>query len=490
MARIFYLSALLLLGAFPLEAQRPQDPQRPYPYAEEVLFFDNPRAPGVRLAATLTMPRGEGPFAAAVLVSGSGQQDRNEALEGHRPFLVLADYLTRRGLAVLRYDDRGSFQSTGDFINATTEDLATDALAAVEYLAARPEIDPGRVGVIGHSEGGLVAPMVAVQSEAVAFIVLLAGPGMVGEELMYLQQSLLLASLGADEASVAFVQARTERFYAVLKTENDRGLAEAAIRRIWDEYLDGEIVPENIDDADKARVLAELAALSDADKAQITRANLPPLLRELNRPWWPFFLAYDPRPTLSRVRVPVLAINGDKDLQVPAAPNLEGIAAALEEGGNPDFQTVSLPGLNHLFQTAETGAIEEYAQIEETFAPEALELVGDWVAARTAAPTAVFESRQDGLPAAFLLGQNHPNPFNGQTLIPFALAEAGPVELALYNGLGQRVATLASGWRGAGNYSLHWDGRDDAGRALASGLYHYRLRTRDQMQTRQLLMLR
>lgn len=489
MPRLYSIIALALL-ALAAQAQRPQDPQRPYPYREEVLFFDNPRASGVRLAATLTTPRGEGPFAAVVLVSGSGQQDRNEALEGHRPFLVLADYLTRRGLAVLRYDDRGSFASTGDFINATTEDLAGDAQAAAEYLAARPEIDPGRIGIIGHSEGGLIAPMVAVQSEAVAFIVLLAGPGMVGEDLMYLQQSLLLASLGADEASIAFVQARTERFYAVLKTETDRAVAEAAIRRIWDEYLNGEIAPENIDDADKERVLAELAALSDADKEEITRVNLPPLLRELNRPWWPFFLTYDPRPTLSRVRVPVLAINGDKDLQVPAAPNLEGIAAALEEGGNSDFQTVSLPGLNHLFQTAETGAIEEYAQIEETFAPAVLELVGDWIAARTAAPTAVFESREDGLPQAFSLGQNHPNPFNGQTLIPFSLAEAGPVELALYNGLGQRVATLASGWRGAGTYTLHWDGRDDMGRTLASGLYHYRLQTEGQAQARQLLMLR
>jgi uncharacterized protein len=490
MSPLFLLFSLLLFFAPALEAQRPQDPQRPFPYQEQRLFFDNPHAEGVRLAGTLTVPHGDGPFPAVVLVSGSGPQDRDEALAGHRPFLVLADYLTQRGIAVLRYDDRGAFQSTGDFIAATTQDLASDAQAAVEYLGTRDEIDPAKIGIVGHSEGGLIAPMVAVQSPAVAFIVLLAGTGIPGEQLMYLQQALILASQGGDATGIAFIRTRTELFFAVLKQGLDADVAEQRLRQIWNDYLDGKIVPPDLSAAETEPILAELATLSVEDKVELTRTTLDPQLKELNRPWWTFFLSYDPATALTQVRVPVLALNGDKDLQVPARENLDAIAAALRQGGNPDFSIVELPNLNHFFQTSTTGAPSEYAVIEETFAPVALDILGDWIVSRTITATAVVESRIDGQPVDFGLAQNHPNPFNGQTLIPFTLAQAGPVELSVYNGLGQKVANLVQGERAAGAYTLHWDGRDASGLPLASGIYYYRLSALGWTQTRQLLLLR
>ena len=188
----------------------------------------------------------------------------------------------------------------------------------------------------------------------------------------------------------------------------------------------------------------------------------------------------------------MLAINGDKDLQVPDGPNLEGIAEALRQGGNPDYTTVSLPNLNHFFQNAETGAPDEYAQIEETFAPQALNVVGDWLVARFVEPaTAVVESYADTRPQSTTLEQNYPNPFNSGTVIRFALAAAGPVRLDIYNALGQNVATLAQGTRQAGSYALHWDGRDQSGAPAASGIYHYRLvDAAGQVQARKLLLLR
>ena len=490
MTRAPLFFALALFFAASLEAQRPQEPVRPYPYLEDRLVFDNPRAEGVRLAGTLTLPEGDGPFPAVVLVSGSGAQDRNEALEGHKPFLVISDYLTRRGIAVLRYDDRGAFQSTGDFAAATTEDLATDALAAVEYLGSRPEIDPAHIGIVGHSEGGLIAPMVAVQSPAVAFIVLLAGPGLTGEEILYMQQALILADFGANEVEIAFTRALNERYYAVLKEEPDNALAEEHLRQIWSDYLAGKIVPEGLSDEDKEPILAELAALTENDKAEATRVGFEPLLRNFLVPWFRFFLTYDPSLTLRQVQVPILAMNGDKDLQVPGRENLAAIEAALRQGGNSDFSIVELPNLNHLFQTSETGSLTEYATIEETFALAALEVLGTWIAAHTTTATAVVEARSDDFPTDFGLVQNYPNPFNGQTLIPFGLVQAGPVELSVYNGLGQKVVTLASGMRTAGTYTLYWDGRDAWGRHLASGMYLYKLKTPKWTQTRQLLLLR
>jgi uncharacterized protein len=489
MLRLSLLFTLIFLGVGVLEAQRPQDPERPYPYLEERLFFDNPRAAGVRLAATLTLPEVGGPFPAVVLVSGSGDQDRDYSVAGHKPFLVIADYLTQRGFAVLRYDDRGAFQSTGDFDAATTEDLASDARAAVEYLEHRSEIDPAQIGIVGHSEGGLIAPIVAAQSPAVAFIVLLAGLGVSGEEINHLQQALFLASLGANEASIAYDRIRNERYYAVIKEEPDDRLAAPRLLQVWNDGMDGKFLPEGFSDEELEPILSELATLTDENKAQLTRTAFEPLLKRLLSPWFRFLLTYDPRLILRQVEVPVLAMNGEKDVLVPAQENLAEIEVALIEGDNSDFSIVQLADLNHFFQTAETGARNEYASIEETFAPVALKVLGDWLVDQTSIATAVVEIRDGEVPSDFGLAQNYPNPFNGKTLIPFTLLQAGPVELSLHNGLGQKVVTLASGVRSAGRYTLHWDGQDAHGRSLASGLYFYKLITPQWTQTRQLLLL-
>ncbi len=347
--------------------QRPQEPKEPYPYDADEVTFNNAAA-GITLAGTLTLPRSEGPFPAVVLISGSGPQDRDEALLGHRPFLVLADYLTRQGIAVLRFDDRGVGESTGSFARATSEDFAGGALAGVAYLKGRSEIDPAKIGLVGHSEGGLVAPMVAVQAPDVAFIVLMAGPGLTGEEILYLQGALIFEANGASEEAITRNRRQQERLFEVLKQEPDSAAAAQQLRAIMKETLD---------------------AMSDEEKqaAGIPEADVETLLdgqvRQLNTPWFRYFLTYDPVPTLQQVTCPVLAVNGEKDLQVPPEENLSSIEAALRQGGNEDVAIVELEGLNHLFQTAETGAPSEYATIEETFSPKALAIIGNWILKQT-----------------------------------------------------------------------------------------------------------
>jgi pimeloyl-ACP methyl ester carboxylesterase len=340
-----------------LELKRPQTPRKPYPYLEEEVTYEN-KSDQVKLAATLTMPRGKGPFPAVVLITGSGQQDRNEALLGHQPFLVLADYLTRRGIAVLRADDRGVGGTSRGGPNDTTENYAADALAGVEYLKTRREISLKQIGLVGHSEGGMAAPMAAVKSADVAFIVLLAGPGILGEKLLAEQVGLISAA--ECEKQVAGAVAESERLFAIASQEKDPAVAKQKLQDAATQRAD----------AAKKRLEAQLKA-ADAQNAMFLT------------PWFRYFLSYDPRPTLLKVRVPVLAINGDKDLQVPPREDLAAIEQALKDGGNRDYKIVLLPNLNHLFQTSRTGAISEYAEIEETFAPIALQTIGDWILAHT-----------------------------------------------------------------------------------------------------------
>ncbi len=341
---------------------RPQDPKKPYPYAEEEVTFEN-KAAGVKFTGTLTLPKGKGPFPAAVLITGSGAHDRNESLMGHRPFLVIADHLTRNGVAVLRYDDRGVGGSTGDKMAVTSADLAGDVLAAVGFLKGRAEIDPNRIGLIGHSEGGIIAPMAAAKSDDVAFIVLLAGPGLVGEELLYRQGELIARAGGADDAKVAQNRALQEKMFAILKKEKDDKAAR--------ERLD-------------ALVQEETAKLSDDDKkeAEKMKGAAQAQMKLVLTPWFRFFLTYDPAPTLRRLKCPVLALDGERDLQVPPKADLEAIEQALKDGGDKDATVKELPKLNHLFQTCETGAPSEYAKIDETFAPAALEEVSGWIVKR------------------------------------------------------------------------------------------------------------
>ncbi|MFQ5689063.1 MAG: alpha/beta hydrolase family protein [Gemmatimonadota bacterium] len=347
------------------EVRRPQEPVPPYPYEVEQVRYPNAEV-GNELAGTLTLPRGEGPFPAAVLISGSGPQDRDETVFGHRPFWILADYLTRRGIAVLRFDDRGVGGSTGSFPTATSEDFASDVRAGIAYLRTRPRVDAKRIGLIGHSEGGLIAPMVAAEDPSVAFVVLMAGPGLPGTEILERQAALIARAGGAPEEAIERNRRLQLELFEIVREEPDTA---AAAKKL------------------QAAIRQALASLSEEEKARAGLQGDPERVveaqvRQVNSPWFRFFLTYDPRPTLRRVKAPVLAIGGELDLQVPPKQDLDAIAAALKAGGNPDFTVKQLAGLNHLFQEAKTGAPAEYGRIEQTVSPEALKLIGDWILKR------------------------------------------------------------------------------------------------------------
>jgi pimeloyl-ACP methyl ester carboxylesterase len=333
----------------PLALNRPQLPKKPYPYVEEELTFPS-KAKDVTLAGTFTKPRGEGPFAAAILITGSGPQDRDESVMGHKPFLVLADHLTRHGIAVLRYDDRGIAKSTGNFSTATSRDFADDTAGAVALLKARKDVR--KIGLIGHSEGGIIAPMVAVECPEVAFMVFLGGQGTPGDAVMEAQGQLIIKAMGGDEATLARQRSVQRKLFAMAREE---------------------------DEAKRKVALADLEeGLSNAEKAQMRSQ-----IRQVTGPWYKYFLSYDPRPTLAKVKCPVLALNGTKDLQVPAKENLAEIEKALRAGGNADVTVKELPGLNHLFQPAKSGLPAEYGKIETTLDPQVLELIADWIVQRT-----------------------------------------------------------------------------------------------------------
>jgi len=341
------------------EVRRPQTPKPPYPYrTEDVTYRSEPA--GVTLAGTLTAPAGKGPFPAVILISGSGAQDRDETIFQHKPFRVLADTLTRRGIAVLRLDDRGVGGSTGNVAKSTSEDFAGDVLAGIAFLKSRREIDARKIGLIGHSEGGLIAPMVAARSSDVAFIVMLAGTGLPGDEIMYMQGQLIAKVMGAGEKALKNQLEMQKRLFDIVKTETVPEKARARLRDVTKKLV-GEL-PE-----DERKEVGEIDALVDAQ------------LKGLGSSWFRFFLTFDPRPTLARVRCPVLALNGEKDLQVPPKENLAEIAKALKQAGNSRVTTKELPGLNHLFQACRNGSVAEYAVLEETIAPAALQVIGDWV---------------------------------------------------------------------------------------------------------------
>lgn len=338
-----------------VELVRPQNPKKPYPYREEEVAFANPKAQ-ISLAGTLTLPSGQGPFPAAILIAGSGPHDRDENVAGHRPFLVLADHLTRNGIAVLRYDKRGIGKSTGNFDQATTEDFASDTTAALDYLKSLREINSRKIGLIGHSEGGLIAPMIASRSAEVAWVVLLAAPGLKGEQIMLLQSELILKAAGFDDDRIAKARDFNFQSYALARKEKDPEVLEAKLTDLVD---------------------------STGMSTTLPPTTLKPQARMMTSPWFRFFLDYDPIPALEKTQCPVLALNGDKDLQIASKENLAQIEKALKEGGHKDFQTHELAGLNHLFQHAPTGAPMEYGGIQETFAPEALALVSDWILKHT-----------------------------------------------------------------------------------------------------------
>ena len=332
---------------------RPQHPEPPYPYTVRDVTVEHPD--GHTLAGTLTIPSGAGPFAAAVLITGSGPQDRDETIAGHKPFLVIADYLTRNGIAVLRCDDRGTGESGGSFEGATTADFATDALAAVQYLATVEGIDPRRVGLIGHSEGGVVAPMVAGLTDDVDFMVLLAGTGVPGDELLLVQGELIARAAGADETATAAARAQQEGLFELVR-----------------QGLDAEQLRTELRPAIEAQL--EMAGLDGEALHQAVEAQMAQIVS----PWMLYFLTYDPRPALTRVKCPVLALNGTLDLQVYHDQNLPEILKAIASGGG-DVTIRRYEGLNHLFQPAETGALSEYGAIEITFDEAVLRDIVTWI---------------------------------------------------------------------------------------------------------------
>ena len=334
------------------ELKRPQTPQRPFPYNEEEVIYENKIAV-IKLAGTLTSPQNGENLPAVILITGSGAQDRDETIFEHRPFLVIADFLTRNGFAVLRIDDRGVGGSGGKTSDATSEDFAGDVLAGVEFLKTRKEINPAEIGLIGHSEGGLIAPMVARMFDA-AFIVLMAGPGIIGENILYEQGKLINKSAGMTDDQAQQNLKMQQAIFNIVLTESDSAKRTDRLQRTLTNGM--------------------YFMLNDEQKEAVDNQ-----IKTVDNVWFKFFLQYDPYPALVKLRCPVLALNGEKDLQVPAKPNLAAIEKALTEGGNKNFKTMEIPGLNHLFQSCETGAIAEYAQIEETISPNVLEVLRDWI---------------------------------------------------------------------------------------------------------------
>ena len=329
--------------------KRPQEELGKIKYSEEEVTFYNASAK-IKLAGTLTKPKGKGPFPAVILVSGSGPQDRNEEMLGHKPFLVIANYLTNNGIAVLRFDDRGVGKSAGDFSKATTEDFATDVEAGIAFLKQQKGIDIQKIGIIGHSEGGMVAPMVAAKDTSLDFIVLLAGPGIFIRDLMLQQMEDITKSQGESDSAVAS------------QIENNR--------QAFDILLN---TPDNFDAKNK------LIKLYQSQDSTMSESEIRQAINQMVTPWFRYFISYNPQIALEQTKCRVLAINGDKDLQVTSKSNLMGIENALKAGENKDFKIIVMNDMNHLFQTTKTGKISEYGQLEETFSPKVLEIIKYWI---------------------------------------------------------------------------------------------------------------
>ncbi|CAL4866481.1 hypothetical protein MMA231_00723 [Asticcacaulis sp. MM231] len=339
-------------------AEAPKRPQEeaimaaPRPYTSTEVIFDS--VAGVRLTGAFSAPDGKGPFPAVVLIAGSGPHTRDEDVAGHKVFMVLADALNRAGIAVLRYDKRGMGQSTGDYARATTTDFAADADAAVTWLTQRPKVDPAHIGLIGHSEGGLIAPAVAVHNPSVSFVVLMAGPGLPGDQILLMQQAAIARASGESETNISASQKTNKAVYDMIKSA------------------------QSLEDA---KTKAAAMAVEIATDRKIPLAEIQTGLAPITTPWFYEFIRSDPRPSLEKVKPPVLAINGALDMQVPPKEDLAAIKEALKN--NTDATTIELPGLNHLFQTAKTGSPSEYIEIEETLSPVALKTITDWVKAHS-----------------------------------------------------------------------------------------------------------
>lgn len=338
---------------------RPQEPSLPLPYYTEEVSFKNDKD-GITLSGTLSMPSKEGNFPAVILITGSGAQNRDEELLGHKPFLVLADHLTRKGFAVLRYDDRGVGASTGDFAKAITSDFAADAKAALTYLQGRGQINKNKIGFLGHSEGGTAAIIAASENNNTAFVVLMAGGMIPGDEQMMLQNYMLGKVNGMPEEELKKLGIINRQIYDVIKQENDLNIMKSRLQAVFNKEMRPLLISKGVpkDEVDQylAVQVSELASL-----------------------WYSNFIKYDPTPALEKVKCPILALNGDKDLQVAPMANLDAVSRAAAKSGNKKVTVKQLRGLNHLFQESATGAPADYGAIEQTIAPSALDEISSWI---------------------------------------------------------------------------------------------------------------
>jgi uncharacterized protein len=357
---------------FPLEMRhsekkfarnRPQEPQPPFPYIEKEVIIKNPAA-GTSLSGTLTLPDEKNVYPSVILISGSGPQNRDEELLGHKPFLVLADHLTRNGIAVLRYDDRGIGKSNGDFQTATSADFATDASAAVDFLKTQPGIDTLAIGLMGHSEGGMIAPMVASERTDVGFVVLLAGPGLTGEQILNLQSALIAKADSAKQEDIDRTGKLNAKIYSILKKYPDNTKAMEKIMKEIRSYNKKYPPAEGEEPMDEKIMEVQMKTVTST--------------------WFRYFLTFNPYDYLTKVKCPLLALNGSLDLQVPSKEDLSAIEKAMIFGGNSHYTLEEIPGVNHLFQTAKTGSPNEYAKIEETISPIVLDKITNWILHTTA----------------------------------------------------------------------------------------------------------
>jgi pimeloyl-ACP methyl ester carboxylesterase len=338
------------------DLRRPQEPVKPYPYYEEDVVFKNIEAK-VSLAGTLTLPNKNEKFPVVILISGSGPQDRDESFMGHKPFLVLADHLTKQGIGVLRFDDRGHGESTGDFGNATTEDFSKDVLSAITYLKTRNDVDIKNIGLIGHSEGGIIAPLVANNSKDVAFMVLLASTGISGTELSVMQSKTLRQFPVKDE--IAY-EKNTRKAIAIVTSNKSDLEIKNELTTHYNAFIKPILTSLNVPE-EKINLFIESQ------------------LKTSLKPWSRYFLQYNPADEIEKLQMPVLSLNGSKDTQVNAKINQEGIRNALIKGGNKDYEIIELENLNHFFQECETGNMDEYRKIEQTFSPTALKEISNWI---------------------------------------------------------------------------------------------------------------
>ncbi len=338
-----------------VKINRPQEQLKNVTYVSKDITFKNTLA-NIQLAGTLTIPDTLNRYPAVILITGSGPENRNEEVFGHKPFLVLADYLTRQGFAVLRYDDRGVGKSQGKFSTATTFDFALDAESALKFLKNQPYINPDKIGLIGHSEGGIIAYIVAAEKSAqVDFIVSLAGPSIPGDSLLVAQATAILQASGASAKKIQGERKLQEELFRVLKTQPNDDSAQVKMENIFRDFYKDSTIDNSI------------------------RANINSQIYNMLSPWFRKFISLDPGLYIAAVKCPVLALFGSKDLQVPAEINSQVLEHILKDNGNNNYKIDILPGLNHLFQHAETGLPSEYPKIEETFAPEALQVIGDWM---------------------------------------------------------------------------------------------------------------